>query len=99
LYREAANAWVAVANAALPENPFHEARVLLDERYARYRAGKLDELAAVSARQERQVAELSQDFPLDAVQTQALYTALQAAIMAVYNAEVRALDTLKATMA
>ncbi|HEX2906794.1 MAG TPA: DUF4872 domain-containing protein, partial [Phototrophicaceae bacterium] len=96
LYREAANAWVAVADAALPENPFREARVLLDERYALYHVGNLAELAAVSARQERQVAELSQDFPLDAAQTQALYEALQAAITAVYDAEVRALDALKA---
>ncbi len=94
-YRKAADAWIALADAALPGEPFARTRDLMQQRYAQFKANQdiqpvMDELNTLQA-------VYDQDFPLD--DTTTLFEALQAHLETIYQTETHALNTLKETTA
>jgi hypothetical protein len=97
LYREAAEQWVALAEAALPdeEPAFQETKALLRQRYDLYRQNRLDEMRAVSDRLERLQADMNAAFPMQDKAIEELFATLHARLTDVYEAEVRALEALR----
>ncbi|MBC8100217.1 MAG: DUF4872 domain-containing protein [Armatimonadetes bacterium] len=100
-YREAAEIWGALADAALPEKVevFAQTRALLHRRYALLKAGQSAELAAVTAQLDTLQDALKRDFPLNTANTNALFEAMQAQLNSLYWREKAALELLREAVA
>jgi hypothetical protein len=103
-YRALAERWSQLAEAALPDRvpAFHQAKALLRAKHARLAAE--GEAAVEGVRPLTQElgalhAALNKDFPLDALQTQMLFTDLSDRLHALYAAEVDAARALSALTA
>lgn len=94
-YRQAADAWIALADATLPGEVFARTRELMQQRYAQFKANQdiqpvMDELNTLQAAYD-------QDFPLE--DTTALFESLQSHLETIYQTETHALNILKETTA
>jgi hypothetical protein len=94
-YRNVAELWKAFAESALPDKPFKETRNLLNKRYRLLKRHELNELRKVSIQLDQMMNEMNHAFPLDNPAITTLFTAMQARLDAVYQAEVAALEALK----
>jgi hypothetical protein len=97
-YRLLAARWTAVAEAALPDrvSGFKQAKSLLRRRHDRLKAegeAAVDGIRPLTAELQALHKELNTSFPLDALQTQVLFTDLSDRLHALYAAEV---DTARA---
>jgi hypothetical protein len=95
-YRAVAEQWSAFAEAALP-GALAETADLLRKRYAHYRANEQDAMRPISARLEELAQEYTHNPPISDIH--ALFADLGARMQAIYEAEVRALETLRAANA
>lgn len=98
-YRGLAERWTAVAEAALPDRvpDFRQAKAVLRRKHERLLAegeAAVDGVRALSTEIQALHAGLSRIFPLDALQTQVLFTDLSDRLHALYAAEVDAAKAL-----
>jgi hypothetical protein len=103
-YRSLAERWTAVAEAALPDRvpAFRQAKSLLRRKHDRLLAegeAAVDGVRALTAELQALHGELNQAFPLDALQTQMLFTDLSDRLHALYAAEVDAARALAEAVA
>ncbi|MBL8163033.1 MAG: DUF4872 domain-containing protein [Anaerolineae bacterium] len=92
-YRAVADLWRGFAEAALP-GALAPTAELMRKRYAHYRANEQDAMRPISIQLEELAEEYSSNPPIDDVG--ALFADLGTRIQAIYEAEVAALDTLRA---
>jgi len=103
-YRSLAERWTALAEAALPDRvpAFRQAKSLLRRKHDRLQAegeAAVDGVRSLTAELQALHQELNQAFPLDALQTQMLFTDLSDRLHALYAAEVDAARALTETVA
>jgi hypothetical protein len=100
-YAALAGAWDAFADAALPDAAFAPFKTLLRERQARILQGgdAWKECAAQTAEIDGLTTAYNRDFPLDDAAVSALFAEMSERMMAIYDAEVRALGLLKGVAA
>lgn len=101
LYRTAAEAWTALARAAVPEDipALDEARRWMAGTYAALCRHDLEVVADLSARLEAALQTYDQAFPADDARIEALFADLQAKLEAVFAAERAAHAALAAAVA
>jgi hypothetical protein len=95
-YAALAHEWDAFADAALPDAPFAPFKALLRERHARILQGGdvWRDCVAQTAEIDALTSAYNRDFPLDDAATHALFAHLGERMMAIYEAELRALGML-----
>jgi hypothetical protein len=103
LYRQAAQRWKELAEAALPDSiaPFAETRELLrrkNDLFERRGAEALDEMRKINDRLDAIRTEVKEDFPLDRADVQGLLEDLRARVLDVYQKETEAAETLRAAL-
>lgn len=96
-YAALARDWDAFADAALPDAPFASFKALLRERQTRILQGgdAWRDCAAQTAEIDALTSAYNRDFPLDDTAVDALFAELGERMMAIYEAEVRALEMVK----
>ncbi|MFN8420684.1 MAG: DUF4872 domain-containing protein [Anaerolineae bacterium] len=99
-YRHCADLWREFAEAALPDRhvELKATKELMCERYAAYNRNDLASLAKISAELEKQRQTYNTAWMLNDADTNTLLEDMSAKLTAVYEAEVKALDVLKAAM-
>ncbi len=103
-YRSLARQWSDLADTALPDDvpALRETKLLLRQKYdamAAKGASALAELQPVSARLAALEMENNVAFPADDARVEALFETLGKKLTTIYEAEVKALDTLRAAVA
>ncbi|MCA0456004.1 MAG: BtrH N-terminal domain-containing protein [Chloroflexi bacterium] len=94
-YRKAGQLWRTFGESALSDKVFASTKTLIDQRYEALKHNQSDKVKETVDAVERLNDEFQQEFPLDDAAINRLYDLMQSNLMAVYDAEVAALETLK----
>lgn len=97
LYRQAGAAWIAFANAALPDSSalLKQVKDQLDGRYRAFNGNQADAPRQANERLTAIHDAANAAFPLNDGEIEALFSEMQTRLDAVYDAEVAALESLK----
>lgn len=103
LFREAGVGWTELGRALLPDEVpvFRELRELFLRRKSLFRnqgGGAREEITRINARIKALKAEIAADFPLDEAGQVRLFDALRESILRVHDLEVKAVQTLQASI-
>lgn len=99
-YRECARQWTALANAALPDSeaPFKEAKELMRQKKTLLETqgeAAIPEMRQIEIRLKEIRGEMREAFPLNPVQSQELLASLRTQILALHDAEQKAIAPLR----
>jgi hypothetical protein len=102
-YRALGAQWVDLAQSALPDSSpvLAEAKPLLDQRYSllqRHGNAAEAEMQPLSDRLQAMSSQYNRDFPLSDSEVDALFETLSGKLLALYDAEVAAVEQLRAAM-